>query len=244
MPLDLVSLGIGFGSGVAATAVALNLMQRTTVRNPEQTKLTASWALSEIARGGPVAVMAERFDGLELPPKSKVLVPHEAVATLPEVVLRTCEVRTHSDVHANTVIARETAVVFSSQIHPLAAVVFTREEAAVKKLQSEFTRLWTSAEPHYNQVRVEEALGREGHLVEILGTAAEMMEFRGRRMLRVQENKSSIGVVVEDPQVAALQGRPVRVAGRVVSEGGQVFLEARRVEGVSPRAMAAVARTG
>jgi len=238
MPLDLVSLGMGFTAGVAATAVAWNLTQRT-VRNPEATKLTAVWALSEVARGGPPAIMAERIEGLEVPANAKVLVPLGAASAVPVEVLQSCEVRMHPDVRMNYALGRDRALVFSSFMHPRAHAVYTREESAVKKLQAEFTKLWTEAEPYVERVSVEAVASRDGRHVEFTGTAAEMIEYRGRKMLRVSENGHSVGVVTTEGIPAELAGKPVRVAGRVAREGGYVYVEARRIERATPRQAAA-----
>lgn len=239
MPLDLVSLGIGFTSGVVASAAVWNLTQQRRVSNPETTKLTATWALTEVSRTGPPAVMAERIEGLDLPLNSKVLV--KDASGIPPQVLRSCDVRVNASVHANYVLGRAQALVFSSHMHPRANVVFTRDDAAVKKLQNEFTGLWMQAEPHVQRASVEGLGAWNGRHVEVVGTAAELMEYRGRRMLRLSENGHAVGVVTDDGGAAEFMGKFVRVVGKVVSEGQHVFLEARRIERVSPRQAAPVA---
>ncbi len=237
MPLDLVSFGIGLTSGVLAASIAWSLTQRR-VKNPEATKLTATWALAEVARRGPPAVMTERLEGLDLPRHSKVLVADASV--LPVGVARACDVRVHPDARMNYVLGRDAGLVFSGHMHPRAHVVFTREESAVRNLQAEFTRLWAAAEPWVERVPLEAVPSCEGRHVEITGTAGELMEFRGRRMLRVTEGHTNVGVVTDEPHVAEMMGKVVRVVGRVASESGQIFLEARRLERVSPQQVAAM----
>lgn len=236
MPLDLVSFGIGIGSGIVGAGLAFTLSQRATARNPESTKVASHWALSEVSRGVPPALMVERLEGLPVPRGAKVLVPD--ANAVPYDVLRSCDVRVNPDVNQNYAVGRDVALVFSSHVHPKAHAVYTREDAAVRKLQAEFQRVWMQAEPYVEPVSIEAVPSREGRNIEVVGTAAEWVEFRGRRMLRLTANGKSVGVVTEDSSASSLQGNVVRVAGRVVREADRVFVEALRIERASPRALA------
>lgn len=229
MPIDLASLGIGFVSGVAATAVAWSMTTRH-VTNPEQTKLTAVWALDEVGRGHPPALMVERLVGLKVPAGSKILVPAGQPNAVPPDVLLACEVRMHPDVGMNYALGKDRALVFSSYMHPRAHAVYTYESAAVRKLQADFTRLWTEGEPYVEKVPLAAVAGMDGRHVEITGVAQELVEFRGRHMLRVSDGEHAVGVTTTQGNLADLQGKPVKVTGRVGRDGGYVYVEARSVE--------------
>lgn len=230
MPLDLLSVGVGFTAGVAATAIAWNLTQSRTVRNPEHTKVaSAQWALSQVSRGSPPAIMTERLDAVDVPAGSKVLVPSGRADAVPPRVLATCEVRMHEGVTMNYALGRERALVFSSHIHPRAHAVYTNEESAVKRLQSEFGAMWQEADPYIQKVALSAVPDMDGRFVEVTGVASEVVEFRGRRMMRLTDGGTTVGVVTPDGGVVELQGKPVLVTGRVSREGGMVHIDARRV---------------
>lgn len=236
MPLDLLSLGIGFTAGVAATGFAWNLAQARTVKNPEHTRVAgASWALSEVSRSSPPAVMAERIEGIDVPAGAKVLVPRDRADAVPPRVLALCDVRMHPGVSMNYALGRERALVFSSHMHPRAHAVYTNEESAVKRLQREFTDMWNEAEPYIQKVPLSAVADMDGRYVEVTGVASEVVEFRGRRMMRLSDGGTTVGVVTPDGGVAELQGKPVLVSGRVSRDGGMVHIDARRVAKAPPK---------
>lgn len=232
MPVDLFSSFLGFLLGVVATAIAWQLTVRT-VRNPEKSKLTGVWSLRDVtAPGSRPVVVAEEIRGMSLPPGTKVLVPSGRLDNVPDEVLSTCEVRMHGEVHLNAAIGRDRALVFSGHIVPRTAAVFTMDEVTVRRLQADFQRMWNESTPYIETAQVSELARKDGRIVDVTGKAMEVMEYRGRKMMRLTDGKVAVGVVTDD-DVSAHSGTMVRVVGRIKREGGYAYLHADRIESVA-----------
>lgn len=230
MPISLLSLFIGFVVGVIATAFAWNLSQRS-VRNPETAKLTALWSIKDVAEPGTrPAVLAETVDGIALPSGTKLIVPRDRLEAVPAQVLSSCEVRMHAEVRVNAVVGKDRALIFSGHVSPKAFAVFTRDEHTVRLLQADFQRMWAESEPYIERVdAIADLAGKDGRMVDVTGKAIELMEYRGRKMLRLTDGRYNVGVVTQQADVAAFQGGTVRVVGRMHRENGYAFLEADRL---------------
>jgi hypothetical protein len=230
MPLSLLSIFVGFVLGGAATAIAWNLSTRS-VRNPETARLTALWSLKDVtAPGSRPAVLAENVSGLTLPPGTKVIVPRDGLASVPPDVLATCEVRMHDEVRVNAAVGKDRALIFSGHITPKAFAVFTMDAQTVRLLQSDFQRMWTESTPFIERVgTIADLSGKDGRVVDVQGKAIELMEYRGRKMLRLTDGKTNVGVVTRQGDVSAFQGQTVRVVGRMHRENGYAFLEADKL---------------
>lgn len=234
MPLSLLSIFLGFVLGVAATAIAWNLSQRS-VRNPETARLTALWSLKDItAPGMRPAVLAESLDGVSLPPGTKVIVPQSALASVGAGILSTCEVRMHPEVRVNAAVGKDRALIFSGHVTPKAFAVFTMDDHTVRLLQTDFQRMWNESAPYVEQVAsIAELAGKDGRVVDVTGKAIELMEFRGRKMLRLSDGKVQVGVVTKQQDVSQYQGGTIRVVGRMHRESGYAYVEADKLTLVS-----------
>lgn len=230
MALSLFSIFLGFLAGVIATVVAWSFSTRS-VRNPETTRLTALWSLKDVVEPGlRPAVIAESVSGLQLPQGSKVVVPRGQISAVPADILSTCEVRMHPEVRINAVVGKDRALVFSGHVTPKAFAVFTRDAHAVGLLQQDFQRMWRESEPYIEQVaQIADLAQKDGRVVDVSGKAIELVEFRGRKMLRLTDGRYNVGVVTQQADVAAFQGGTVRVVGRMHRENGYAFLEADRL---------------
>lgn len=230
MPLSLVSIFLGFVLGTAATAIVWNLTQRS-VRNPEKTRLTALWNVQDvIADGTRPAVLAEGLTNVRLPAGSKVIVPREAIAAVPQEILSTCEVRMHPEVRINAVVGKDRALVFSGHVTPKAFAIFTRDEAAVHLLQADFSRMWGESVPYIEQIgAIADLKGKAGRWVDVTGKAVELMEYRGQKMLRLTDGTTNVGVVTAQQDVTKFQGSTVRVVGQFKRENGYAYLDAQKV---------------
>lgn len=234
MVLSLFSILLGFVLGTAATAIAWNLSQRG-VRNPETARLTALWSLKDVSEPGlRPAVLAEHIDNVQLPAGTKVVVPSAGLASVPASILATCEVRMHPEVRVNAVVGKDRALVFSGHVTPRAFAVFTMDRNTVQMLQNDFQRMWIEATPYVEQVAtIADLAGKDGRVVDVTGKAVELMEFRGRKMLRLTDGRVQVGVVTKQQDVSQYQGGVVRVIGKMHRENGYAFLEADRLTLVS-----------
>lgn len=238
MPLDLLSLFLGFVLGSAAVAIAWNLTQRP-VRNPEKTRLTAVWSLRDLAAPGirPV-VMAESLEGIAVPPGAKIVVPRGRIDAVPADVLASCDVRMHPEVRINAAVGKDRALLFSGAVSPKSYAVLTMDEHTVRQLQADFERTWKDSTPYVETTALKDLGGKAGRFVDVTGKAVDVMEFRGRKMLRLTDGKVAVGVVAKDADVAAFPGSTLRVTGKMHKEAGYAYVEADRVEVVAGHAAA------
>ncbi len=229
MPLSLTSLFIGFILGVAGTAIVWNLNTRT-VRNPETAKLTAVWSLNDVTAPGVMpAIIAERIGNIKLAAGTKVLVPQETLGSVPTEILNTCEVRMHEDVRVNAAIGKDRALIFTGQVAPRASAIFTLEAPTVRRLQADFQRMWAEGHAYVEQSTIADLAGKDGRVVDVKGRASDLMEYRGRKMLRITDGNNAIGIVTRQEDVAQYQGGSVRVIGRVARENGYAYIEADQI---------------
>ncbi|HVL47990.1 MAG TPA: hypothetical protein VM889_05495 [Candidatus Thermoplasmatota archaeon] len=235
MPLDLISIGVGAAAGGIATAIALNLGVRKVRSAP--LRVSPLWGVDDVRSPGaaPPRIMTEYIgEGVAIPDGARILVPKTSLATVPPDVLARAEVRTHAEVHTNVVIGDDRVLVVSGALRPKTWAASTLDEAAVARLKAEFQRLWESAEPYFERVTVAEAGEFAGRMVEITGTAGDLVDYQSRKMLKVTDREGrSVSVVTKDAGAAGFQGATVRVTGRVKGDGAHPFIEARSIERVA-----------
>ena len=230
MPLDLLSIFLGFVLGSAAVAIAWNLMQKP-VRNPETTRLTGLWSLRDVATPGMKPVLlAESIEGVAVPPGTKVIVPRGRIDSVPPEVLAACEVRMHAEVRVNAALGKDRALLFSGRLTPKAYAVFTMDENTVRQLQGDFERMWKESSPYVETTALKDLGSMAGRVVDVTGQAVDVMEFRGRKMLRLTDGKVAVGVVAAKEDVSAYPGSTLRIVGRMHKEGGYAYVEADKVE--------------
>lgn len=238
MPLDLLSVFLGFVLGSAAVAIVWNLMQKP-VRNPETTRLTGVWSLRDVAGQGARPVMlAEGLEGLSVPAGTKLVVPRGRIDSVPADVLATCDVRMHPDVRVNAAVGKDRALIFSGRITPKATALFTMDEHTVRQLQGDFERMWKESTPYVETTQLKDLGNKAGRFVDVTGQAVDVMEFRGRKMLRLTDGMVAVGVVAAKDDVTAYPGSTLRVVGKMHKEAGYAYLEADKVEIVGKPAAA------
>lgn len=241
MPLALGSLLLGFTLGVVATVAVWAITYRT-AREPERAKVTALWSLESITEPGMrAAIVAENLEGMTLPANSKVVVPAASVHKVPAQILASCEVRMHPDVRMNAAIGKDRALLFSGHVHPKAHAVVTTEHTAVRRLQNDFQRMWAESDPYVERAQVSDLAGKAGRHVDVTGKALDVLEYRGRKMLRLTDGQAQVGVVTKQGDVGAYAGAVIRVVGRMHRDGGHAYIEADKVALVegAPRAVPA-----
>lgn len=233
MPLSLFSLFLGFVLGLAATGIAWAMTQRS-ARPSEKAKVTAVWDIRDIVEPGHrAAIVAERISpDVHLPRDSKLVVPAEGIANIPQAILQTCEVRMHPDVRMNAAIGKDRALLFSGSVSAKAHAVVTTEPTAVRRVQNDFERMWSESTPYVERAQVHELAGKAGRHVDVTGKAVDVLEYRGRKMLRLTDGQAQVGVVTSQGDVAQWAGATIRVVGKMHRDGGHAYIEADRVSPV------------
>jgi len=230
MPFDLGSLFIGFVLGVVAAGIAWAMTLKTSRPN-EKAKVTAVWDIRDITEPGQrAAIIAEHLsDGVHLPAQSKIIVPAGAIASVPAAILASCEVRMHPDVRMNAAVGKDRVLLFSGNVSPKAHAVVTTEPSAVRRLQNDFERMWSEASPYVERAEVSDLASKDGRHVDVTGRAMDIIDYRGRRMLRLTDNKAQVGVITRQDDVAQWAGSTIRVIGKMHRDGGHAYIEADRV---------------
>lgn len=230
MPLALGSLFLGFVLGVAAAGIAWALTLQNH-RPSEKAKVTALWDIRDLVEPGHrAAIVAESLDvAVHVPPQSKVIVPATAIHQVPDSILLSCEVRMHPDVRMNAAMGKDRALLFSGQVAPKAHAVVTTEPTAVRRLQNDFERMWGESQPYVERATVHELAGKNGRFVDVTGRAVDVLEYRGRKMLRLTDDQAQVGVVTKQADVAQYAGTTIRVVGRMHRDGGHAYIEADKV---------------
>ena len=234
MPFSLGSLFLGFVLGVVASAIAWALSLKT-ARPNEKAKVTAVWDIRDIAEpGARPAIVAEHFsEGIQLPAHSKVIVPAAGISQVPASILAGCEVRMHADVRMNAAIGKDRALLFSGHVSPKAHAVVTTEPSAVRRLQNDFERMWGESSPYVERAEVHELAGKTGRHVDVTGRAVDILEYRGRKMLRLTDNQAQVGVITSQVDVGQYAGTMIRVVGKMHRDGGHAYIEADQVTPVA-----------
>lgn len=242
MPLALGSLFLGFVLGVAASGIAWALSLKTSRPN-EKAKVTAVWDIKDVVEPGHrAAVVAEHIaQGVTLPPHAKVIVPASGISHVPPHILAGCEVRMHPDVRMNAAIGKDRALMFSGHVSPKAHAVVTTEHTAVRRLQNDFERMWQESSPYVERAQVHELAGKAGRHVDVTGKAVDVLEYRGRKMLRLTDGQAQVGVITRQEDVAQYAGTMIRVVGKMNRDGGHAYIEADRVTPVGEAAQARAA---
>lgn len=235
MSLDLGSVFIGFVLGVVAAGIAWAMTIKSSRPN-EKAKVTAVWDVRDITEPGQrAAIVAEHLvEGVHLPAHSKVIVPASAIASVPAGILASCEVRMHSDVRMNAAVGKDRALLFSGSVSPKAHAVVTTEPTAVRRLQNDFERLWGESTPFAERAMVRDLAGKAGRQVDVTGRALDILEYRGRKMLRLTDEQAQVGVITTQFDVAQYAGSTIRVIGKMHRDGGHSYIEADTVLPVTP----------
>lgn len=230
MAFDLGSLFVGFVLGVVAAGIAW-AMTLSSARPNEKAKVTAVWDVRDITEPGhQAAIVAERLtEGLNLPAQSKVIVPASAIATVPASILASCEVRMHADVRMNAAIGKDRALLFSGSVSPKAHAVVTTEPSAVRRLQNDFGRMWSESTPYVERAEIHDLAAKNGRHVDVTGRALDVVEYRGRKMLRLTDSQAQVGVIMPQGDVSQYAGSSIRVVGKMHRDGGHAYIEADKV---------------
>lgn len=136
--MDLLSIGLGVLIGIVVTAFMVEIGMRKILPWGVTSRLTSSWNLNEIKDNKTLLIMAEKIENVEIPKNSRVVVKQrEGIA-----LLKGAEVVVNQDVHSNFAVGSDRALIFTSSIHPDAFTVWTTNEKMIRRLTSEFNRLW------------------------------------------------------------------------------------------------------
>lgn len=227
--LDALSLGLGAAVGAGVVGLLLRRPGASASGGAgERFQLTTGWRVGEFRE--PVLVVRDLVD-VQVPDGVRVV----ASGLVDADVQQRCEVRQVPPVRAEFVLdaAARRALLLPGGARPGTLGLLTSEAAVVDRLETEFRTLWDRGEPYVERYRIGELGSRMGVTVETEGEAQDVLPWRERWMLRLEDQGHVLGVLVSrDP--SALQGQRIRVRGRLGRDDhGYVVLDAADVRRVN-----------
>ena len=137
--MDIVSLVIGFITGVIVVALAFEMGLKKMTSTAPSSKHTKSWSADEISNP---KIMAEYLSNVDLPKNSKVLVNKYKDKT----ALAGMNAREHRGIRGNFIVGDDRALILSGPLRKDEAAFWTIEEGIVRKLNQEFDEMWAEAD--------------------------------------------------------------------------------------------------
>ncbi len=221
MAFDILSMVVGAVVGGVAVAVVVEAMGRNKQAPVEQEKLTTAWRLSELRQ--PIIVARDVLD-VPVPAGAKVFASGLVDAT----VQAQCDVREVPPVRAEFAIdlERGRAILFVAGLHKDAMAFITVDEPTIRRLETEYRRLADRASDYVERLRIQDLGGRDGVTVETEGFVQDVLPWKGRHMIRLEDHGHIIGVAVDKDPVA-LKDKRIRVKGQLArDQTGYAVIEA------------------
>lgn len=210
------------GTGLAGIGAGFLLGRRAQAEVPAPAaKFTTAWRLSELA--DPVLVARD----VEDVPTPRGMPVYASGLVAPEVQAR-CEVHETPAGAAEFAWDREAerAIVFLGGVRSGSLAMLSDDPALVGRLRAEYHRLHDRRSDYVERASLGSLGTRIGVVVETEGYVQDVLPWRDRFMIRLQDRDEVLGVVVaKDPE--ELRDRRVRVRGRLEKDDrGYVVLQA------------------
>lgn len=200
---------VGFVVGGVAVALVVEVMGRGRAKPAEQHKLTTAWRLSELT--DPIVVAKDVLD-VDVPRGAKVF----ASGLVDPKVQAAAKVREVPPVAAEFALdlSAGRAILFLGGVQPGAMALLTVDPALVGRLETEYRRLEDRSSAYVERFQIGQLGGRSGVSVETEGFVQDVLPWKQKWMIRLEDQGHIIGVAVEkDPR--ELKDRRVRVRGRL-----------------------------
>ena len=133
----MILLLIGFIIGVIVVGMVAELGSKKTAPQEHMSRLTNTWSISEIRNP---KIVAEFLDEVNVPLKSQLVI-HECKN---EAALKDLQVRKNPTISANFIVGDDRALILSGHVRNGELGIWTVDLVIIKKLHSEFDRLWTA----------------------------------------------------------------------------------------------------
>ncbi len=221
MALDLLSIAIGLVLGGVSVGLVVEVMGRGRQKPVQQEKLTAAWRLSELQK--PVLVARDVLD-VDVPAKTRVY----ASGLVDPRIQQSCKVYQVPPVNAEFALdlAQRRAILFIGGVRKGALALVTVDEALVARLETDYKRLSDRSNEYVERFRIQDLGGRDGVTIETEGLVQDALPWKGRFMIRLEDQGHIIGVMVnKDP--SSLQDKRIRVKGTLKKdETGYAVIDA------------------
>lgn len=221
-------LGVGVGAGSAAYLI--HLVQQTRPPAPATT-LESHWSLGELDQPTVVAQDVDDAAALGDPSGPQAVARLVASSHVAPALLARVPTRRVAKVPAQFAVdaAGRRALLFPAGLQPGALAVRTSDPAIAGRLAQEAALLWDSGQSYAEAQSVARLDLQDGATVETTGRVQDVVAYRSRFLLRLEDQGQSVGVLV-DRDASSLRGERVQVRGRVVRSGsGYAAIEATDV---------------
>ncbi len=188
-------------------ALVIEVMGRGRQKPVQREKLTAAWRLSELKQ--PVLVARDVLD-VDVPANAKVY----ASGLVDPQVQQACRVYEVPAVNAEFALdlAQQRAILFLGGVRKDALALVTVDEVLFARLETEYKRLADRGGEYVERFRIQDLGGRSGVTIETEGVVQDALPWKGRFMIRLEDQGHIIGVMVnKDP--SSLQDKRIRVKG-------------------------------
>jgi len=209
MAVDLLALVIGFVVGGLAVGIAVEVMGRGRAQERRTTKLTTGWRIRELQ--DPVLVARDVLE-VDVPEGTRIY----ASGVVEPGLFRTCKVQQVPPVRAEFAFDEKQgrALLFLAGVRPGALGLLTVDPEIVSRLGTEARTLMDRAGDYVERLVLSEVPGRNGIVVETQGDVQDVLPFRERFMIRLQDGDAVLGVLV-DKDPSGLREQRIQVRGRV-----------------------------
>ncbi|PKK86131.1 MAG: hypothetical protein CVT48_02395 [Thermoplasmata archaeon HGW-Thermoplasmata-1] len=220
--MDVLWFSIGTLVGIVIALVAVEFGLKKVFGKQEHSKLTSVWSLSEIS--DPL-IVAEKLEGVPVPAGAKVVVRDAVDAR----TFSSAEVRKNPEVRSNFILGKNRALIFTGQIEPGKMALWTVDDILLRRLNSEFNRLWTKSDGYVEHLKIAELAGKSGLRVKTEGVVLDVIPYRERFLLRLSDHGHTIGVLTD--KESDVKGSVVRVTGKLVkSDSGYSLIDSEEID--------------
>ncbi len=224
MAVDALSVAVGVASTGSLAALAWFFAARWPVAAPVPAqKLTEAWRLRELP--APV-VVAHDLEDVDVPADAVVF----ASGTVAPAILATARVHQVPRVRSHFALDRDRrrALVFTGGVRDGALAVLTEDRALIERLDVEVRSLEARAASYVERLPVAALAGKAGVTVQTSGLVQDILPYKDRFMMRLEDQGAIIGVLVDkDPE--PLRDERILVEGRVEKPDGYLMLHATDV---------------
>ncbi len=224
MAIDVFSAAVGFVVGALIVAIAIETGMRRRNATEVLTKLTSGWRLAEF--GEPLLVAHDVVD-VRVPAGSTIM----ASGTVDPTLMARCTVRHVPPVRAEFALdpKGQRALLFTGGLAEGALAVWTVDPAIVERLASEYKTLQSRAGDYVERHSIAQLAGRTGVTVETRGVVADVLPYKGRYLVRLEDQGHVIGVVV-DAEPEGIRDERVVVRGHLRRDAnGYATIEAEEL---------------
>ncbi|MGB1697057.1 MAG: hypothetical protein ACPHK8_01505 [Thermoplasmatota archaeon] len=208
---DILSFAAGLAGGTLGTIVAFEAMNRGKKADEAapKTKLTTGWRIREL--GNPIIVARDVLD-LDVPAGTKVY----ASGVVDPGLLGTAQVQQVPPVRTEFALDldRQRALIFTAGAQEGSLALLTVDPTMLARLETEYRTLAGHGGEYVERLQIKDLVGKNGVTVETKGFVQDVLPYKERFMIRLEDEGHIMGVLVEkNPE--GLREERIQVKGKL-----------------------------